>query len=315
MRKQEQTAVTPSVFQAIATGFDLTAKHLWLLVLPVLLDAFLWLGPQMHFQTLIERIVDSLPQEANLTELVAPLVDAAPRTNLFTVLSVPFVGVPTLMSMLSPETVPLQPVAYDIDSWGIWIALFVGMIVFGLLLTAVYYVMIASVVNPWSEGVGLTGWAAKVGITWIRLLVLALFFLVISLIIYLPVSFVGAVAFMIAAPIGSLIMLIAPIILIWVVVYLSVAPQIIVLEERPALRAARESMRFVQQNMLAVFLLLLLILLASTVVNWLLVLAENGTWLTLLNILGHAFVSTALVTAIFVFCRDRTLLISVPDHA
>lgn len=305
MQKQEQTRTTPGVWNAIVTGFDLTAKNLWLLALPLLLDLFFWIGPRLHFQTLIAGLVASLPQEPQILELAAPVLEAAPRTNLFTVLSVPLVGVPTLMATLSPESLPVQPAAGEVSSWGVWVLLFAGLMALGLLLTAVYYMMITAVVSQPPGRIDWRYWARKWAPATRRLFGLALLFIGVSLLIYLPISFVGAVAFLIAAPLGTLILLMAPLVLVWVVIYLSMAPQIIFLEEQPALRAARGSLGFVQHNLLPVLLLLLLILLAGTVVDWLLVLAENGTWFTLINIAGHAFVSTALVTAIFVFYRDR----------
>jgi hypothetical protein len=312
MQKQEQTTITPSVFRAIIGGFDLTAKHLWLLIVPVLLDLFFWLGPRLHFQTLIEQLVASLPQEPELLDLAAPLLEAAPRANLFTVLSVPFVGVPTLMATLSPETLPVIPGTLDVGSWWAWIALLAGFMILGLLFTAVFYVMITAVVSPGTDGPDWRSWPGRIGTAWKRLLVLALFFVAISMVVYVPISVIGGLIFVFFPPLGTLILLIAPFMLIWAVIYLSMAPQIITLYDQPALRAARESMRFVQKNLLAVLLLLLLILLLGTVVDWLLILAENGTWFTLINILGHAFVSTALVTALFVFYRDRSTLLGAP---
>lgn len=307
MQKQEETRTQPGVWQAIVTGFDLTAKHPWLLILPILLDLFFWLGPRLQFQSLITDLIATLPQDPQLLEFMGPLTEVAPRTNLFTVLSVPLIGVPTLMATLSPETLPLQPAAWEVDSWGVWVALFMGLLVIGLLLTAVYYLMITAVVSQPPGRIDWRYWAGKFAPATRRLFALALLFVAISLLIYLPISFVGAIAFLIAAPIGTLILLVAPLVLVWVVIYLSMSPQIIYLEERPALRAARESLSFVQRNLLPLLLLLLLVLLAGTVVDWLLVLAENGTWLTLINIAGHAFVSTALVTALFVFYRDRAV--------
>ncbi len=315
MQKQERTAVTPGVWNAIITGLDLTAKHLWLLLLPVLLDLFFWLGPRLHFQTLIEEMVAALPQETDLLEFAAPLLEVAPRTNVFTVLSVPFIGVPTLMATLSPETLPVAPSSTDIDSWGVWIALFLGLMVLGLFLTAVFYVMISSVVAPPAVGRSFGSWLAVSGKVFQRLLLLTLFFIAVSLAIYIPISLVGALAFVFSAPLGTFILLVAPFVLIWVVIYLSVAPQIIVLDNQPALQAVRGSVLFVRHNLLAILLLLLSIILVGTIVDWLLVVAENGTWFTFVNILGHAFVSTALVTALFVFYRDRSAPRAPADSA
>ena len=40
MREQERTTTLPGVLATIAAGFDLTARHLWLLLLPIILDTY-----------------------------------------------------------------------------------------------------------------------------------------------------------------------------------------------------------------------------------------------------------------------------------
>jgi hypothetical protein len=33
--------------------------------------------------------------------------------------------------------------------------------------------------------------------------------------------------------------------------------------------------------------------------------ADSGTWVTAINLLAHAYISTALIVALFIFYRDR----------
>jgi hypothetical protein len=57
--------------------------------------------------------------------------------------------------------------------------------------------------------------------------------------------------------------------------------------------------------LLSAVTLMLVILLIGRSVDWLLLLADDGSWLTWFGIWGHAFVSTALLAATFIFYRDR----------
>ena len=107
MQKEEEKSSVPGVWSALASGFDLTAKHPWLLLLPIVLDIFIWLGPRLRFQTIIEQIVATLPEEAEVLTLAEQLLEVGPYTNLFSVFSVPLVGVPVLLAGLAPETAPL----------------------------------------------------------------------------------------------------------------------------------------------------------------------------------------------------------------
>jgi hypothetical protein len=309
MQQQEETTTTPGVWSALTSGFDLTAKHPWLLLLPIAVDMFFWLGPRLSFESILVEIVASLPQEAQVVDLAGQLTAAGPQTNLFTVLSLPFIGVPTLLAGLAPEKTPLVPEVFDIGSGTQWLWLFLLFSAVGLLLTAVYYVTIASVVSEQGSEAGektFDQWLSTIGRSWLRLIGLALFFLLLALIVYLPISIVGALLFLLSSTLGTLVLLLAPIIIIWIVIYLSLAPPGITLNGRTLFPAVMDSVRLVQTNLAAMLTMLLLILLIGTLVDWLLLLVDNGTWLTLFNILGHAFVHTSLVTAFFIFYQDRT---------
>jgi hypothetical protein len=73
-----------------------------------------------------------------------------------------------------------------------------------------------------------------------------------------------------------------------------------------------ESFQIVRRNLLSGLGLLLSLIVISQLLDWLLLMAEDGSWFTLVSIMGHAFVSTALVTATFLFYRDRySILYSV----
>ena len=184
----------------------------------------------------------------------------------------------------------------------------------GLFLTAIYYVTVSSVVRQRQEtdddqAVG--NWFSRIGSSWLRLIGLALLFFLAALVVYLPLSIIGAIFFLLSPTLGTVALLVAPFIIIWIVIYLSFAPPGITLNNRPLIQAVKESVRLVQKNLPVVLFMLLLMLLLGTLVDWLLVAAENGTWVTLFNILIHAFVNTGFVTAFFILYQDRAA--ELPD--
>lgn len=318
MREQERTTALPGVLATIAAGFDLTARHLWLLLLPVILDIFYWLGPRLRFQTLIEQVLALLPEEAEVLDLAAQLGEVASQTNLFTTITVQLIGVPALMVGFSPEKTPLATQVIDIDNWLSWFVLFATFTLIGLFLTAVYYTLIAFTVNKRSsttDPLNPGQWQKRAFSSWLRLIGLLLLFLSIVMILYIPLIMIGTILFLINGTLGSIALLLGPFLVIWIVVYLSQAPQGIVLNGRPLLRAVSESVRIVQANLPSLLLLLLTVFSIGAILDWLLFSVENGSWLTLANILGHAFVSTALVAAMFIFYRDRYEVFRRPDAA
>lgn len=308
MQKQEQKSASPGVWSALASGFDLTAKHPWLLLLPILVDVFIWLGPRLRFQAIIEQLVANLPAEVETMDVTQQLIEMGPLTNLFTVISVPLIGVPALLAGLTPEITPLAAEIREISKGTEWLALLFCLSLVGLLLTAVYYVTVSFVVSQsqeTNENQIVENWFTRIGVSWFRLIGLALLFFIAALIIYIPISIVGAVFFLLNPTLGTLALLIAPFIIIWIVIYLSFAPPGITLNNRSLFQAVKESIQLVQSNLAVVLLMLLLMILLGAIVDWVLILAENGTWLTLFNILIHAFVNTGFVTAFFILYQDR----------
>ncbi len=308
MREQENTSTLPGVLATISAGFDVVTKHLWLLLIPALLDVFYWLGPRLRFQTLIEQFLAMLPAEAGQFGLAEQIASIGPQTNLFTTLTVQLIGVPALMIGLAPEETPITPQVIELDSWSTWFGFFIIFSIFGLLLTAVYYTLIASVIGKESSDIELTSashWLKRAVSSWLRLIGLLLVFLIIAIILYIPLIIIGSLLFMINTTLGAIALVIGPFLMIWVIIILSLAPFGIVLNDRPLLQAIIESARLVQTYLPSLIYLFFTVLIIGAILDWILLAVESGTWLSLVNIVGHAFVSTALVAAVFIYYRDR----------
>jgi hypothetical protein len=100
--------MTLSVIDSISKGFRMVHRYWWLLLLPVLLDTFLWIGPQASIQQLTGRTLEGL--EAEVADLPAEGMDewweefrltvaeAVSQYNGFTALRVGALGIPSLMT-------------------------------------------------------------------------------------------------------------------------------------------------------------------------------------------------------------------------
>lgn len=303
MQSKEKTAQLPSIWATIAAGFDVTAKHFWLILIPVLLDSFLWLGPRLSIRLLVERMVEFWQQESTAVSglNVDALLALAPRTNLLTSLSVPIVGVPALMVGLTPEKTPLPTTLIELDNAGLMFVLFVLFSVLGLLLTAVYMTLTASVIRqmPVRQALG------KLVVNWLKLMGLIVTLLIFAMMVYIPVVIVGILVALVSQGLASVVLLAGPVLILWAVVYLVFTPHGIFVNGRPLGRAMIESLQMMRYFLLSAVTMMLIILLIGRSVDWLLLLADDGSWMTWFSIWGHAFVSTALLAATFIFYRDR----------
>ena len=97
------------VMDSLTKGFQSVHRHWWVLLIPVLLDAFLWIGPQASIETLaqeafrnLEADIGALPsppdETVSVTEMFEQvLAELVPRYNGFSALRVGILGVPSLL--------------------------------------------------------------------------------------------------------------------------------------------------------------------------------------------------------------------------
>lgn len=308
MQKKEPTTPLPGIWQTIAAGFDFTSKHLWLLLLPVLLDSFFWLGPRLSGRLIIERFISLLPTDQALLDLNSQLLAMAPRTNLFTSLSVPLLGIPALMVGATPEKTPLPTQIVELHSVAAWMGLFLLFSLMGLLLTAVYYTFIAqSLQRAGVDNAPLSGPALmrRVATVWLSLIGLSVVVVIMGLVLYIPLLPISLVLGFISTVLAALVLFLGPVIMMWVVIYLFFVPYGLAWHGRSLFQTAVESLQLVRLHIIPTLGLLLALLIIRNLLSMVLLIADDGSWLTLAGMVGHAFVMTSLVAATFIFYRDR----------
>jgi hypothetical protein len=207
------------------------------------------------------------------------------------------------MSGAMPEKTPLSAPVYELEGMALWLAIMVALTIVGLLLAALYLSLIGLAMKSDEERpAGVVAFGVAVFLSTVRLFGLGIIFLVILCMVWLPLL---PIAFLVGILAGSLFVVVMLAGFVLVVTYMSLSVPGIVFNGRPLLRAVLESVRLVHGNALQTTNLLLVVVLLGSGTNLLWQLADNGSWLTLVSIAGHAFISTALASAIFVFYRDR----------
>ncbi|MGA9532423.1 MAG: hypothetical protein WBR18_06875, partial [Anaerolineales bacterium] len=159
-RRQQPSDGPIGVVASFVTGFDRMAAQPILILPPLLLDTFLWLGPKLNIGPWVQRLAAQLvvppSAEQAVQQQVAALKDGmqlmAERFNLLTALSSLPTGVPSLMAGLMPANAPVEwfgqlqlsdPAAVVLG----WIALTAVGIGFGVL----YHRAMAHAVAPEAE--------------------------------------------------------------------------------------------------------------------------------------------------------------------
>lgn len=295
----------PGLIATLSAGFDITTHHLWLITLPLLLDIFYWLGPRLSVQSLVVESARVLEPEPALSEMVSQVVDLASQINLFTSISIPLIGIPALMSGAIPSQTPLSPALFEVESILAWFLLLAGLSLIGLLLTATYLGLISFALADQSNDLQFRfgQFLRHLFLSSIRLFLLAIVFIFALFIVWIPLLPLAVILGLIA---NSLFIIVLMFGFVIVAVTFVLAVPAIVLRGRPVLLAVRDSVHLLYKNTMPTVNMLLLVILISSGTNLLWRLADDGSWLTLVSIAGHAFVNTALVTALFIYYRDRS---------
>lgn len=367
------------VIESIGAGFETVATHIGLILIPVLLDLFLWAGPKITFQPLVDRFAavsaavsatqpaDARQQlQAQNQSTVRLFSSLGQRINVFSLFSTTPVGVPSLMveKLLNEFSDSDPSLVFTNSDWRIVSRLEEGQVVpmdwqaftaivallfllfnvvslalpgfdagrlghppaappltlalthelqfvlfaialplVGLLLTAWYYSQIGSVLRePAATARQLV---RRSTINWARLTAFNLVFRFFIVCIGLPFILFLAVVQLLSVELSGVLASLGMTAGLWLMVYISFTMQAMVLQDRGVFGAVWDSIRLVHISLISVIGLAVLSFVLNWGMNFLFSLPETGSWLTLLGILGHAFVSTSLVTTTFVFYKDR----------
>jgi len=319
MNEKNEISTPPGIMPTFAAGLDLVSKHLWLLVVPVVLDLFLWLGTRLGAKVFMDEMISFWQQEDVLLmtldpEMIELMMTFATRTNLFATLSLPMIGVPTFMAGITPEVTPIQTAVLEVDSIGGVVLSIMLLSVVGLFITAVYYNLIAYAIRRnMDDDMPVPALLARIGRSWLLLLLMGVLITVALFILYIPIVLLAAAFAAISSALGGMIAVFAPVILFSILIQFIFVPHGLILHDRPLVKAMLESSLIIRKNWMGCITLLFTIVLINYLMSNIMVLADSGTWLTGASIVGHAFVATAMITAVFIFYHDRFTLLNVPQ--
>ncbi|HJW89683.1 MAG TPA: hypothetical protein VJ436_03475 [Anaerolineales bacterium] len=303
---------SPNLIVALRSGFDTITTHISLILFPVALDLLLWLGPQLRLTRLVNSFLGqlaSLPglQEQGMGEFLKTSTDLwkqlATQLNLLVALRSYPVGIPSLMVSRLPNETPFGLA----QSWEIGSALgvFLTWIVFtfiGLLAGALFFSLVSQAALTgeihWRQALRQWIWAAG------QVLFLALLWAALFMGASLPGSLVLSLAAFGGLSIAQCGLLLYIIFLFWLLLPLLFSPHGIFVNQNNTFNSIKMSARLTRQTMptSALFFLMVVVLSKGLDVLWLA--PKENSWLILVGIAGHAFITTGLLASSFIYYRD-----------
>lgn len=312
------------VIDALGLGFELVLRSLWVLVIPVALDLFFWLGPRLSVRPLFDRLVRFMALGATS----APGLSVSPEDiqrfvsqigasfNLFGLLATDFLGtrflpVPVIKASVladadAPGTAVIgNPPVFVLDNLAQVALLAALLLLAGLLIGALYMTQLADRVRP--AGVSQRSFPRRVLGAWFWFVCLGLLVLGAYAVIGIPFALVLGLVSLFSAGLASVFLMIGWVAAIWVILYAWFVVYAIVLGETGPLRAFWWSVNVVQRNLNAVlfFILLNVLIAAGLSIVWGML---EASWLgSLAAIAGNAFIGSGLTAATFLFFQDRLI--------
>lgn len=303
---------TPKIFPALLSGFNTVANKPYLILLPVILDLFLWFGPAWRvdkvFSPLLQRL-PSLPGGENpeIAELMVSFQtlwqDIVQNINLAKSLRTFPIGVPSLLVSKTPFLNPLgYPPIFALTS-NMQVAVFwVGFLLVGFFLGNLYFRKISQQVLI----VGDNNLTRSTLYTFFQTLLMPILLLVILSILSIPLMLIITLITMVSPSISQLVSTIAIVVVIWILMPLIFTPHGVFLFGQNLIQSMLTSINVVRTSMgkTAWFILFSYILIAGLDYLWQSPAVDN--WFLLVGILGHAFVVSGVIAASFHYYLDAT---------
>ena len=303
---------------ALRAGFDAVSSHVWLILLPLLLDVFLWLGPRLSVDGLVRPFFEVMFNQARLTltsaadlqrfaEYQAAFGDLIERFNLLSLfgkLQLFPIGVSSLLSQTMPAGTPFGAGnVIHLSSFPAVVGLVFLLVIFGWTVGALYFRGVSRI------ALGDAQPGAQISLSWaiIQSLILSVLWVVGLLVVIIPTMLILTVLTLLSPVLASGALLLMLIFSFWLIVPLFFTPHGIFVRGQNAFYSIFTSLKMARFTLPTSGLFILAVFLLSAGLNYLWSVPPDDSWMLIVGIAGHAFIRTALLAASFVYYRDMNV--------
>jgi hypothetical protein len=310
------------VIDCLSAGYRYLGWRLELILIPVVLDLLLWLGPRVNVATVFDEFARAYGELANaegVTPEIAQMVDqlsASIRemgqgTNLLNgLVSGALLHVPSLpvvgASWLPQGSVDITTMSEAAIWWLVFSLL-------GLLIGVIYLTTLARRLPIGSVAGARAGQVVMSVLRhWLQVIGFVIIVALALLILYLPISFVVGLLMLASPAFGSAVAALAGAITLIVFFYLYFVTAALIMDNVPLNVAITRSVRLVQENFWSTLGFVMLSNLIGLGITLLLVqFANTAWWSALLAIVVNAYIGTGLTMALLVFYRSRFIRVDI----
>ncbi len=281
----------------------------------MLLDLYLWLGPRLSLEPLLREfqavwkemaLSSDILEVGGAYQLFNQMIEEVAKSyNLFSFMEpFPLLSVPTLMGQRLTVSRPFGPrPVIPVNNLALVLGWICVIIIVGLALSALYL---------WRIGLA-TGDVTEMTVLgplppnriWGRLLKLVFWIFVALVTLGMPAMLITSMLSVISLGLSGFLLTIILSVGAFVLLHAMYTIPSMVQFKRAPLRAIRESFILTRADFPGTLGLLLIMLVISQGLDFVWMTPKPESWATLVGIVGHAVVSTALITTLFVFYQER----------
>lgn len=312
MQRLETLPPPPGVIASLQAGFSIVSSRIALISLPFLLNICLWLGPRLSVGQWYEAAFNnslSLLRESGFparemaiyTENAPLIIGYFERLNWLVWLRTFPIGIPALMVSL-PENLPVETplglqAVIQLPSFLVVLGIFLSLTIAGWLGGGLYFRSVADASSAANEETSLI-W------TLLQTVLLSVLWVIGLAVILFPILFLLVLLTAISPLLAQVAFFIILLFLFWFVVPLFFMPHGIFVRRQNAFLSILSSLRMSRFTLPTSSMFVLSVFLLSRGLSYLWLVPSNDSWLVLIGIAGHAFISTALLSASFVYYRN-----------
>lgn len=312
MNKTESLPPPPGVVGSLKAGFDAIASNLTVILLPLALDLLLWLGPRLRIDQLFRPIFDEMTRYARfsgipatdiktLQENSALLLDQFHQYNLLSALRTFPIGVFSLMSGTMPSKTPwgAPSMVVQIDSVFILLGWVLLLTVIGWICGGLFFRWVSLVVMDSSVSID-----ARFGQSIVQTILLSVMYIILAIMIGTPLLIVFTLVIAASPLLAQGLLLILGLLSMWLIVPIFFTPHGIFMRQQNVFTSIYTSLRMARFTLPTSSLFVLSVLLIAFGLNFVWTIPASDSWMTLVGIIGHAFITTSLLAASFIYYRD-----------
>ncbi|MDK2982003.1 MAG: hypothetical protein PWQ55_2350 [Chloroflexota bacterium] len=320
--RNEPKVLPPKLIPSLVEGFNAVANHIYIIIFPILIDLFFWFGPFVRIKDLV------LPTLLNASDLSAPAYGqdsqafVATAKEMWTTLLSQFnvlynlraypIGIPSLLSYKGVQQNPLGGlpiVELQSSTSAFW--LMVGLSLLGLVIGSIYFALIAAVTGADDRKSVLNRIPSQI----VQCIMLSVILFIALLFLSIPAICLISSLLVFLPSLGALPLVVFGLALVWVLMPMAFSPHGIFSNQYKATTAIANSIKLVRPLISIVGLFFTVLIMLGYGLDFLWSTPDANSWMLLVGIFGHAFVSSSLIAASFVFYNNgmKWLKVIIPD--